>query len=174
VRSYVLHLWGLTTALVAATLKQPDQRRELVAAILGGAERSLVQACQHLEADRLCVENLDDSLFDIMLPLLDRHQVGICFDVGHLAWWRASEIDFWEQHRERVREVHLHDARRPSADGLKPFCDHLALGQGEVDYAGILDALRSAGFDGAVIVENNSRSELEESLRRIRATGLPA
>jgi sugar phosphate isomerase/epimerase len=114
VSTYVLHLWGLTTAQIATLVRDPAQRQVIVGGMLAQARRSLSQVCEMLDPRGVCVENLEDPLFDLMLPLLEEYRVSICLDVGHLAWRGDSELDFLARHGDRIREVHLHDA----VDGL--------------------------------------------------------
>ena len=138
------------------------------------AGRSLAELCQVLDPRDLCVENLEDSLFDLALPLIEEYDTSICLDVGHLAWQGASELGFLARHRDRIREIHLHDAALPSADGRHQIRDHLALGQGQVAYQGFLSRLEEIGFEGAVILEVNTQADLEVSLERIRGFRAPS
>jgi sugar phosphate isomerase/epimerase len=172
VSTYVLHLWGAMTTLVAAEFREPAQRQALLGVLQMQAARSLADACKLVEARDLCVENLEDGLFDMVVPLVEQHSASICLDVGHLAWDSSDELEFLTRHATRIREVHLHDASRPSPGGQTPFRDHMPLGQGELDYTRFLRRLDDVGFDGAVILEVNSKGDLEESLARIRASGM--
>jgi sugar phosphate isomerase/epimerase len=138
-----------------------------MAAILEQAGRSLAEACELVDPADLCVENLETTSLDGFLPIVERYGASICLDVGHLAWEGDTPADFLARHGKRVREVHLHDAASaPPGSGLRVH-DHLALGQGSIDYDSFLRHLKDAGFDGAVILENNTREDLEESLKRI-------
>ena len=169
VSTYVLHLWGLTTAQIATLVRDPAQRQAVVGEMLAQARRSLSQVCEMLDPRDVCVENLEDPLFDLMLPLLEECGVSICLDVGHLAWRGDSELGFLARHGDRIREVHLHDAVAASPDGSTRFRDHLPLGQGETDYMAFLRKLEGSGYAGTVILENDSKADLEESLERVRA-----
>jgi sugar phosphate isomerase/epimerase len=172
VDAYVLHLWGRISSLIAAEFREPAQRQAALAALRGQMERSLVEASEHIDPGKLCVENLEDSLFRSALPLLERYGTGICLDVGHLGWEGTSELDFWMQHHDQIREVHLHDATRPSKDGEGVFRDHMALGRGQVEFARLWKAMEDHGYEGPVILEVNSRGDLEESLGLLRGAGL--
>jgi sugar phosphate isomerase/epimerase len=167
VRTYVLHLWGFTTTQISAQLQEPAQRQEILRALMSQANRSLVELCQILDPRDLCVENLEDSLFDQALPLIEQHNTSICLDVGHLAWQGISELDFLARHHHRIREIHLHDVALPSAESGYQIRDHLALGEGQVDYLALLSKLEESDYDEAVILEVNTRADLEESLKRI-------
>lgn len=167
VHTYVLHLWGFTTSQISAQLRDPTQRQEILGALMTQAGHSLAELCQILDPRDLCVENLEDSLFDLALPLIEKHGASICLDVGHLAWQGIGELDFLARHRDRIREIHLHDAALLSAGSRHQIRDHLALGQGQVDYLALLSKLDETGYDGAVILEVNTQADLEESLQRI-------
>lgn len=168
IHTYVLHLWGFTTMQIAAQLQHPEQRQTILEALLRQASRSLAELGEILDPGDLCVENLEDSLFDLALPLIEQHGASVCMDVGHLAWQKVSALDFLARHRDRIREVHLHDATLPSAGATQQIHDHLALGQGQVDYLSFLRKLEETGYDGTVILEVNTQADLEESLTRIR------
>jgi sugar phosphate isomerase/epimerase len=168
VETFVLHLWGSTTSQITRVLTDEVMRRNLLAAVLQQADRSLAEICAFVEPRALCVENLEALPFDLAVPLLERHGTSICLDVGHLAWQGGGELAFLERHGERVREVHLHDAVLPSPEQGKRARDHLPLGQGELDYEALLRKLDEIGFDGCVIIENNSEADLRESLGKLR------
>ena len=167
VYAYVLHLWGFTTSQIAAQLQEPSQRELILGVIMAQADRSLGELCGILDPSLLCIENLEDELFEMAVPLIERHNTGICMDVGHLAVQGGDELDFLARYARRIREVHLHDATRRSPTHAQPR-DHLALGHGEIRVTDLLRQLKQIGFDGPVILELNSRSDLETSLQQLR------
>jgi sugar phosphate isomerase/epimerase len=168
VSTYVVHLWGLTSAQIAILLLDSALRQAIVGALVAQAGCSLGTLCEILKPQTICVENLEDPVFDLVWPLVERYGVSICLDVGHLAWHGQGELDFLARYGDRIREVHLHDAVRASPDGTTQFRDHLPLGQGEIDCVAFLRKLERLGYDGVVILENNSRADLEESLVCVR------
>jgi sugar phosphate isomerase/epimerase len=164
VTTYVLHLWGLTVTQITSVLDRPKERAAILGALMRQAARSLEQMCSYVDPRDLCVENLEDSLFEQALPLLEQSGASICLDVGHLAWQWGGEVDFLALHRHRVREVHLHDALSLQAGTGPQVRDHLPLSAGELDYAAFLHKLDEIGFEGMVILENNNQADLERSL----------
>jgi sugar phosphate isomerase/epimerase len=112
VYAYVLHLWGFTTTQIAAQLQEPSQREPILGVIMAQADRSLGELHEILDPQLLCIENLEDPLFEMVVPLIERHNTGICMDVGHLAVQGSDELDFLARYTLRIREVHLHDAIR--------------------------------------------------------------
>ncbi len=168
VHTYVLHLWGFTTMQIAAQLQHPVQRGAILSALMDQAGHTLGELCQLVDAHDLCVENLEDSLLDLALPLVEQHGASLCLDVGHLAWHGGDELDFLARHIDRIREVHLHDVAGPSAGGSARIRDHLALGRGQLDYLAFLHKLEAIGYDGPVILELNSQFDLEQSLEQVK------
>ena len=168
VDSYVLHLWGSTTSLIVSQLQDPAQRQAVVGALMWQAGRSLADLCESVDPLDLCVENLEDSLFELALPFIEQQGTSICLDVGHLALQSQSELSFLDQHRDRIREIHLHDALVPPAGEQQPASDHLALGQGQIGFAALLQRLQELDYDGPIILEVNSEADLEQSLEHLR------
>ncbi|MGD2041203.1 MAG: cobamide remodeling phosphodiesterase CbiR [Anaerolineae bacterium] len=169
VSTFVLHLWGFTATRIAVAIDEPSQPLEVIVdALLQQGRRSLEQLFEALEPDRVCVENLEDALFDRAMPLLSDMGARICFDVGHLACQGDDVLGFLAEHGDRIGEVHLHDALMEPAPGSSLGRDHLALGQGDVDYGSLLRSLQERGFDGPVVLEVNHRAALEQSVAALR------
>lgn len=167
VHTYVLHLWGFTTMQIVSQLRDPSQRQALVGVLMWQAGRSLADLCEIVDPADICVENLEDSLFDLALPIIEQHGASICLDVGHLAMQGSDELSFLKEHGDRIREIHLHDAISPSRGGQQRASDHLALGQGQIDYGAFLHKLAELGYEGPVILEVNSQADLEQSLEQL-------
>ena len=169
VLTYVVHLWGLTTIQVDSLLQHPAQRQAVMGAAMTQAEKSLIEVCQILDPQDVCVENLESPSFEVVLPLVEKYGASICLDVGHLAWQGGGELEFLAHHGRRIREVHLHDAVTIANGGKRQTRDHLALGQGELDYRAFLHELEKTGYEGTVILEVNSQGDLEESVNQTRS-----
>jgi sugar phosphate isomerase/epimerase len=169
VHTYVLHLWGFTTMQVLSQLQDSVQRELVTGVLMSQANRSLAALCEMVDPTDLCVENLEDSLFDLAVPIVEEHGTSICLDVGHLALQGGSALGFLDRHRDRIREVHLHDAIVPRTDEWHTARDHLALGQGDLDHEALLDKLAEIGYEGPIILELNSEPDLVQSLQRLKS-----
>jgi sugar phosphate isomerase/epimerase len=173
VTTYVLHLWGSATIEIATVLANSSRREAVFVGLMVQAGRSLAEMCELLDPRDLCVENLEAPSFDIALPLVKRHGVGICLDVGHLAYGYGcgggDAFDFLARHGDLIREVHLHDFVNESAGRHTHTRDHLPLGRGQMDTIAFLRKLDEMGFDGPVILEVNSKPDLEESLEQVKS-----
>lgn len=89
--------------------------------------------------------------------------VGLLLDTGHLAYAGGDPLAAVRNHGGRVVHVHLKDVRREvvaraTAEGW-PFLYAVpegvftVPGDGQIDYPPVLQALKSAGYDGWLVVE---------------------
>ena len=92
---------------------------------------------------------------------------GLCLDTGHIGYGGGDPAALARAHAARVRHVHLKDLRRDvhasavqrrigfrGAVGEGVFAP---LGDGDLDLAGTLAALRDSGYDGWLVVEQDVR-----------------
>lgn len=121
-------------------------------------EQFLVRAVQEL-ADYapdllICLENLvfphelyrsPEEMQDL-LHKVNRSNVGITLDVGHATVAGQKPAEFIHLLADDIFHVHLHD-NHGVAD------EHLPLGQGSIDYIGVLQALKNMDYQGIVNFE---------------------
>jgi len=95
----------------------------------------------------------------------DPELLGLCFDTGHYAYGGGDPVAGIREHADRVWHVHFKD-RHPKvatqardagwdyfqAVGNGVFCE---LGQGDVDFPGVLAELETMGYDGWIVVEQD-------------------
>jgi inosose dehydratase len=97
--------------------------------------------------------------------LLELTDVGLCLDTGHLLLGRGEPITAIRDWASRINHVHLKDARLSRLEEIvaqaapvqeiwrrQAFC---ALGDGDTDIAGVLDALGDIGYAGWLVVEQD-------------------
>ncbi len=168
IESYVLHLWGMWSSLLATMQTMPDEeKRSLLDEMLCCAGRTLDEIGRVVSPQEICVENLEHFPLKAILPLVEERHMRVCLDVGHLAVDGNDALEFLEQQWELIGEVHLHDALSDGAGG-PGVRDHLPLGQGRVDYAALMDRLVERGYEGVLILEVNTEAYLRESVERVR------
>jgi sugar phosphate isomerase/epimerase len=108
----------------------------------------------------LCVETLAYP-FEVVEPVVLKHDLSICMDVGHLLLkgWPPEQFDaFLDRHLERCRIVHLH--------GIVDGRDHADLGgmdRGLLTHLIVQFACAGAA-DRIVTLEVFSQADLEKSL----------
>ena len=111
---------------------------------------------------QLSMENVRDSIWvlDRLLeeigPDPEATNLGICIDVGHAHLSRDIEEDrvcgYLDRYADALVHLHLHDNRGERDE-------HLALGEGTVDWAGVIDTLRSNRFSGTAVLEIHGSEE---------------
>jgi inosose dehydratase len=97
---------------------------------------------------------------------LELSDVGLCLDTGHLVVGGGDPLTAIRDWAARINHVHVKDVRRQVLDGIladgstveaiwrrRAFC-RLGEGDGEVDQ--VLGALRSSGYSGWLVVEQDT------------------
>lgn len=102
---------------------------------------------------------------DRLLSQLDPDALGLCLDTGHYAYGGGDPLELLGRTVDRVWCVHLKDidAARLGESRAQHLDFHSAvrngvfarLGDGTIDFAGVLGALENSRFDGWVVVEQD-------------------
>jgi sugar phosphate isomerase/epimerase len=112
----------------------------------------------------LALENVfeeDPSILWRLLETLHSPYLGYCLDTGHGQLFSQVPIVQWiEVLGPRLVEVHLHD-NHSQAD------EHLPIGHGEINFAGIFLSLREKNLHPIYTIEPHQREHLEPSLRAL-------
>lgn len=125
----------------------------------------LAEAAEKAGTD-LFVENVFDEIPDHLLRL--REAVGsprlhFCFDPGHATLFSRLPVHKWvEALGEGIRLMHVHDNR-----GRRD--DHLPVGEGGINFRGVLLAVRDAGAHPILTVEPHRKEHFPRSVAGIRA-----
>jgi inosose dehydratase len=101
-----------------------------------------------------------------LLEVTDPKRVGWCLDCGHLAYGGGDSLEMLERYGDRVGHVHIKDVdgailARAQAEGwsfaeaLKSFI-FPPLGEGIARIPMVVDALRSHGYDGWYVIEQDT------------------
>ncbi|WP_348789076.1 sugar phosphate isomerase/epimerase [Leifsonia sp. NPDC080035] len=110
---------------------------------------------------------------------LDRVDVGLTLDTGHLLIGGGDPVDAVRRWGSRINHLHLKDVdtaelRRVLAAGggmteVWSSGAFVAFGRGDIDLAAVLDAVDAAGYDGWVVVEQDVLPAPGTSLAAFRA-----
>ncbi|WP_018291716.1 sugar phosphate isomerase/epimerase [Verrucomicrobium sp. 3C] len=85
-------------------------------------------------------------LLELVKPY-PKEEMGICFDTGHCFLWHSWPLErVYELLGDRVIALHVNDNRGVTDD-------HLAPGQGKIDWPRWLAALRRSAFSGVFLLE---------------------
>ena len=114
----------------------------------------------------LCIENLSEHA-DHLAPAFELLP-GLCLtlDLGHgeILSQPNAAFDLIRRFPQRIRHIHLHDNH--GGDRVKDDL-HLPIGEGSIDFPGILCALRAAGYEGGFSLEVKLE-QTERSRDRVR------
>lgn len=131
------------------------------------ARRSFLEFAERAEkaGTELFLENVFDEVPDHLLRL--REAVGsprlhFCFDPGHATLFSRLPVQHWAEAFGRdIRLMHIHDNR-----GLRD--DHLPVGEGTINFRGVLLAVRDAGATPILTVEPHRRDHFPRSVAGLR------
>ena len=103
---------------------------------------------------------------DQIARVLSESEIGLCVDTAHVAAGGGDPAEVIRAHSDRLGYVHLKDLIRD------PF-SFQPLGRGELDLAGVVEALKDVDYDGWLTVELDSYDgdprEAAEASRRFLA-----
>lgn len=113
----------------------------------------------------LFVENVFDEVPDHLLRM--REAVGspriqFCFDAGHATLFSRLPLQKWiESLGDGIRLMHIHDNR-----GLRD--DHLPVGEGGINFRGVLLAASDAGAHPILTVEPHRKEHFQRAVSGLR------
>jgi inosose dehydratase len=122
-----------------------------------------LQALFHQHADTYIetLEEVEELLRRVPSPLLK-----LCWDVGHATYGGIDPLQIIREHPERIAYIHLKDVdaavlascRADRADFGEAIRRRVftEVGTGSLDVPGLLNALREIGYDGWLMVEQDS------------------
>lgn len=140
---------GAEKAVVHVTTRAPDgDHVDLIRDRLVPQVEALAAAGEKRGVE-VCFENVGNSggaPLDTVGGIAAAADVPLCFDVAnaYAEHGNAAIRDFLSAYGDRVSHLHVHDARERGDT-------HIPVGSGEVDWAGVGDALGS--FDGTAAIE---------------------
>jgi inosose dehydratase len=124
-----------------------------------------------------------------LLDMTDPAILGLCFDTGHWSFAGGDPVQAIHELTDRLWHVHFKDhepsvARQsreqgwdgPTSVGHGVFCE---LGQGDVDFPGVVNALQEIGYTGWIVVEQDvlpgmgtPRESAQRNREYLRSIGL--
>lgn len=135
--------------------------------LVGLCDKRGYEACLHNEVGTQ-IAGQDD-----IIAVLENTGAALCLDTGHLVAAGGDPVAILAGWRDRVSHVHLKDAR-PSESG-RPFTDAMELweqdvfcplGEGDGRIDEVLDSLRSGGYAGWIVVEQDVLPRSPDAYRR--------
>jgi len=126
---------------------------------------AVVDAAEKTGVD-LFLENVFDEVPDHLLRLrnaLGSKRLGFCCDAGHATLFSDLPVHKWlEAFGPELREMHIHDNR-----GQRD--DHLPVGEGSINFRGVLHAALETGASPILTLEPHRREHFHRGLAALRA-----
>ncbi len=168
---YVLHATGALATEFSRLTFSPDVVNTICTLMSGFSAASVEEILVQSEIDprRLAIENVEFP-FDITKEVIEEYDTGICFDTGHLVAQMCGEesaTEFYHKHKDRIIELHLHDASTTRTNVGSGYVDHRPLGTQQLPVRDLLMELINDGFSGPIIFELTA-SETRQSLEHIK------
>ncbi len=135
---------------------------------LDGAKRTFSEIAESAETAGIDIflENVFDEVPDHLLRLhaaVGSKRLGFCFDAGHATLFSRLPVQKWlEAFGTDLRELHIHDNR-----GIRD--DHLPVGEGSINFRGILLAAVDAGARPILTVEPHREEHFHRSVAYLKA-----
>ena len=154
-RFLVLHL-GLPDAWKPGSSDNSrDAARRSIETLAEMAQRVGVKLAIEVIPNRI---STPEALVSLIENDLEGADVGVCMDVGH-AFMMGDLADAIETCSGLLVTTHLHDNKRKSDD-------HLAPGEGSIDWPAALMSLQKIGYDGAWMFEVANTSTPKDVLAK--------
>jgi sugar phosphate isomerase/epimerase len=129
--------------------------------------RELVQRATEMGI-KIAVENIfedNPENLRLLIEALPSEHFGLCFDTGHFNLFSTISLAEWlDQVRPHIFEIHLHD-NTGNAD------DHLAIGDGNFDFAALFAGL--CGITPVYTIEAHSKEDVFRSIEQLNKYCLP-
>jgi sugar phosphate isomerase/epimerase len=154
-RYLVLHLGWPESAKPATNDNSREAARRSVEALYENAQKVGVTLAIEVIPNKLSTA---EELVSLIENDLEGADIGICMDVGH-AFMMGDLGDAIETCSEHLITTHLHDNKRKTDD-------HLAPGEGSIDWPATLMALQKIGYEGAWMFEVANTSSPEAVLQK--------
>jgi hypothetical protein len=98
------------------------------------------------------------SQVQAIVEAIDSHTFGVLMDVGNFQHFGEDTVAAAQHLARWVVHVHLKEARR-KPDGSLIAC---AVGEGDIEIAAVLRALKDSGYDGCLAVEYGAQIDEDE------------
>jgi adenosyl cobinamide kinase/adenosyl cobinamide phosphate guanylyltransferase/sugar phosphate isomerase/epimerase len=157
-KNFVLHLPIIKSSIPTSKIELDNTQRNQW---LDKVEDSLVKILEHdIHPPLLCLENLSYP-FHYLDEIIERHNLSVCLDVGHLLRYGYSLSDFLKKYYARIQIVHLHNSE--GAYDHKGLSDPLS-----PDHRYLLDYLEEHDYGGILTLEVFNETDFFNSYRLVK------
>ena len=132
------------TSFMGKEIQSNDDTEKLKVSII-----DLTELCKKYKVkvalENLCPGNATDVL-EQMLEVADENYIGFCYDSSHDQVDGPRPMSLLEKWKHRLMAVHI-------SDRIKPFTDHVTIGEGFIRFNEMVEILRTTKFDFPFLME---------------------
>lgn len=132
------------TSFMGKEIQSNDDIEKLKVSII-----DLTELCKKYKVkvalENLCPGNATDVL-EQMLEMADENYIGFCYDSSHDQVDGPRPMSLLEKWKHRLIAVHI-------SDRIKPFTDHVTIGEGFIRFNEMVEILRTTDFDFPFLME---------------------
>lgn len=129
----------------------------------------LTELCKKYNV-KVALENLcpgkSTDVLEQMLEVADENYIGFCYDSSHDQVDGPRSMSLLERWKHRLIAVHI-------SDRIKPFTDHVTIGEGFIHFDEMVELLRTTNFDFPFLMEvmktHSQYKDTEEFLEKTYA-----
>ena len=127
--------------------------------------------CIHPHANTMIMYEKE---IDFIMQNTDPEYVSFGPDTAHLVLGKCDPVEIFQRYAKRIRFGHIKDVKKnekrkeidAGSKGFEIYSDFLELGEGTVDFKGVMKVLESVNYDGYMCVElDKSRFTNKESAK---------
>jgi sugar phosphate isomerase/epimerase len=169
ITGYVLHPTRFVEYEIAGLPLQTSTKREIYKYILEKGSRGLLELTNAAGDPRRILLEPDVAIpFDAIIdPLINEYDTGVCFDYGHHVMAKLNPFEFYDNYKERIREIHFHDV------AVKYKIDHIPLGAGTTQWEDFIKYItREKRFDGVLLLEMMESAAISSLPKLLKAIGI--
>ena len=124
----------------------------------------------HPTIDGFCETQVEH--IERMLRGTDPAYVSLCLDTGQFFYRNRDPVPFLKTHADRIPYIHckdiVPDIHSKLAQRYIPFSDRFCpIGEGEVDFPGLLHALGSLNYEGYLVIDEDQYGAPLERIREV-------
>ncbi|MDU5290211.1 MAG: sugar phosphate isomerase/epimerase family protein [Clostridium sp.] len=148
---YLSDIDGLAAQEIPVAVLHPTRGFEAPPLSFVGMSR-IHRLVEHAEKRgvKIAMENVrSNTSLTTILDSVASPMLGLCYDYGHDFVWSKTPYELPRRYQDRLFAVHLHDNM-----GIND--DHLAPGEGMVNWANVRDIIDASSYEGSYTLESDS------------------
>lgn len=143
-----------------------ERRKNLISCMDSVAVRAAdagIVTCFHPNSSPNSLFRIKED-YEVLFDMLTKSSIGYAPDIGHIVNGGMEPLEVLKKFRKLIRHVHYKDRK---ADGV-----WAVMGEGAIDYPSVTEYLKTTGYSGWIMVEDESAQAAEDPDRTVYRDGL--